>query len=332
MGRIFFKISDRLIYFNTLKTTSKLSWKDIASCIKISSRHLTDCRNGKSSLSTQHAEKIRKLLGICLPINTVIKKDHWSNSIAGKIGAEKRYKLYGNPGTTEGRRKGGLNSVKKHKKNKTGFHVLKRIKIPRKSKKLAELIGVLLGDGSLSQWQVKIYLSSITDKEYALYLIMLIKELFETEVKLSQREKSTIELCVNSKKMVLFLNQFGIPIGNKIKQNINIPRWIYERKAWQITCIRGLFDTDGSLYIDHHRYKDKTYRHLCIAFTNYSKNILISTYDILHKLGYNPTVSTKNRVILRRKKELFRFLNEFKPSNSRNYVVIKKFLEEYRSG
>ena len=54
-----------------------------------------------------------------------------SKSAAGRMGAYARMAQYGNPGTVEGRSKGGLRSIEVHRKRKTGFKVLKPITIPR---------------------------------------------------------------------------------------------------------------------------------------------------------------------------------------------------------
>ncbi len=96
--------------------------------------------------------------------------------------------------------------------------------------------------------------------------------------------------------------------------------------------MRGLLDTDGCTYIDHHKYKGKVYGHIGLAFTSYSSYLLESIAKILKDLGYSPTISTKLRVLLRREKEVLRFFQEFKPSNPRHYDKLREFLEEYRSG
>ena len=123
-----------------------------------------------------------------------------------------------------------------------------------------------------------------------------------------------------------------MPIGNKIKQNINIPDWINQRKSWQLACLRGLFDTDGRTYIDHHFYKDKRYGSMGVAFTSYSADLLQSINTILKNLGYSPTISTKWRVLLRRDRDIFKFFQECKPKSKRHSKKLKEFLEEYRSG
>ncbi len=68
---------------------------------------------------------------------------------AAKLGGQTYKKLYGNPGTLEGRRKGGLTTYKRYKNKqfaglKLNFKSRKSIKIPLRGNLLAEYIGILL--------------------------------------------------------------------------------------------------------------------------------------------------------------------------------------------
>lgn len=333
MGRIFFSEVDRDLYFSSLKKLSGLSWNSLAESIEISSRQLRDWRKGIYSLPESYAKRFENEFGLELPKNIVIKKTNWHIQAAAKLGGERRFKLHGSPGTPEGRRKGGINSIKIHQINNTGFKVSKSILIPNKNEELAEAIGAIMGDGSLSPMQLQISLNIKTDRDYANYLKNLLEKLFKIQVSVYERAQySTITLAASSNKLVSFLNKNGLPVGNKIMQNIDIPEWIHQRKAWQRACLRGLFDTDGCTYIDRHHYKMKLYGNIGVAFTSYSPPLLKSINRSLTNLDYHPTLTTKRRVLLRREKEIFKFFQEIKPSNIRHFNKLKEFSEEYRSG
>lgn len=198
---------------------------------------------------------------------------------------------------------------------------------------MAEIIGSLLGDGGISRWQVRITLNLKTDKDYSVYISTLIHELFGISVKSFERKNdSTIELIASSNKLVHFFRKNGLHVGNKLKQGLDIPKWINKRRRWQIACLRGIFDTDGCTYIDNHFYKERAYRHLGLAFTSYSENMLKSIFNIFKNLGYSPSSTTSKRILLRKEREILKFFNEFKPSNIRHYKILNKFMEEYRSG
>ncbi|MFC1454881.1 LAGLIDADG family homing endonuclease [Candidatus Undinarchaeota archaeon] len=56
--------------------------------------------------------------------------------------------------------------------------------------------------------------------------------------------------------MVFTFKELGIPSGNKKINNVEIPVWILQRPTYCRACIRGLVDTDGSIYpkTKKHRY------------------------------------------------------------------------------
>lgn len=331
---IFLSSTERNRYFGSLKKVSGLSWKDLSNKFGKSQRHLTDIKNGKFSLPSYISDLVRNEYGLELSKEVEIKEDYWYAEKAAKLGGKRRFELYGPLlATYESRRRGGLNSLKSLKQKRTGFIFAKKIKIPQKGSKLAEVIGALIGDGGISTRQVNIYLNLLKDREYALLLKKYLQELFEINVSLNTRKKTaTLVLTASSTNLVLFFNKNGLPIGNKIKQEIDIPKWIMQNKNWQQACLRGLFDTDGCTYIDHHMYKNKVYGHLCLAFTSYSKNLLRSVYNVLVELDYTPTLNNKRNVLLRKENEVLRFFREIKPHNNSHFDKMAIFMEEYRSG
>lgn len=335
MSRIFFLgAAARDNYFASLRNLSGLSFKVLSQRLKISQRHLTDIKRGAYSLPGLIANKISDEFGLGLPDDVEVRDDYWHAKEAGKIGWKKHFDLYGFiPATYESRRKGGLNSLKTHKAKNTGFFLVKEIKIPSKNIKLAELVGALAGDGGLSSRQVHLYLNLKKDKQYSRILVSLITELFGLGVSQMQRvRESTLVLTVSSTKLVSFLKNSGLPVGNKIKQEIDIPSWVYWSKSWRKAFLRGLFDTDGCTYVDHHKYKNQTYGHICVAITSYSEKLLLSVYGLLLNLGYKPTLSNERNILLRKENEVLRFFEEIKPHNNAHRDIVKKFMEEYRSG
>ncbi|MDD5721390.1 MAG: LAGLIDADG family homing endonuclease [Candidatus Pacebacteria bacterium] len=67
--------------------------------------------------------------------------------------------------------------------------------------------------------------------------------------------------------------------GSKIKQRVCIPDWIKENEIYQKECIRGLFQTDGSLYFDR-GYKMANFTSACIT-------LIQDVSEILNSLGFN---------------------------------------------
>lgn len=310
-----------------------MTWGNLASEMKISGRQLRDIRNGIYSLPDNLSKIISKRFRLDLPKNYILKKDMWFLPEASSLGGKRRFELHGSPATMEGRRKGGFNSLKTHKLKNNGFKLSKEISLPKDMIKLAEFIGILAGDGNQSLWQTKISLNLRTEMDYARYVIRLTNELFGLSAGTHERERiSAIDVVISSNRLVRYLHNKGVPIGNKIAQKLNVPSWIHEHRTWEIAYLKGLFDTDGCAYVDTHRYKNKTYRHLCVAFTTYSSKLLNSIHKILQNLGYSPTFNVGRNILLRREREVLRFFEEFKPSNKNHVIILKRFMEEYRSG
>lgn len=333
MGRVLFSEDARNEYFSSLRNHTGKSWEALAKDLHVCSRQLRDWRKGIASFPTHIATKIQERFNLHLPEDVVINKDYWYIAKAAQMGGKQRVNLHGPPGTAVGRRKGGLNSIKTHQLQNTGFVTIKAITLPKRSEKLAEFIGAVLGDGSITPLQVKISLNLKTDRAYGIIISNFIRELFDVNWHvLERKEHSVFDIVVSSRRLVLFLHEQGLPIGNKIKQGLDAPLWVHEYKSWQQACLRGLFDTDGCTYIDYHRYKEKQYAYVGVAFTSYSQPLLQSIGTMLRNLGYNPTVTTKKRILLRKEQEVVRFFKEIKPNNIRHEHVLKKFLEEYRSG
>lgn len=246
---------------------------------------------------------------------------------AGRMGALKRNILYGNPATLEGRRKGGLISFLKFKSNpklaiKKGFKLEKEINYPHKSSLLSEFVGIVLGDGSISNYQVRIYFNARTDSAYATFVKEMSLKLFNIQSRLALRPKNTLELTISSRGLVKLLLSLGMSKGNKIKQKVNIPKWIMNDKEYSIACLRGLMDTDGGVYFHNHETKGIKYKNIVLCFTNHSKPLLYSVERILLGLGIETKSDLQERVFVYNRTEIVRYMELV---GSHNYNLNKRF-------
>lgn len=122
------------------------------------------------------------------------------------------------------------------------------------SERLAEFIGIMLGDGNLycndkkGQYIIRITGDIAKDKlYYESFVIPLFYELFQKEIKMRIYSDRRL-LCCYSKSIFNNLVKFGLVPGDKLKNNINIPDWIFTNKKYIKSCLRGLVDTDGSVF------------------------------------------------------------------------------------
>lgn len=122
--------------------------------------------------------------------------------------------------------------------------------------KLAEFVGILLGDGSLclkdgkvnTNNRLKITLNTKDDAQYITYVKNLIKELFEIEpvIKQGSYEENTTDIFLFRKKIILFLiNEIGLKLSPKWDRAV-IPKKFLTNNL-ELYTLRGYFDTDGSL-------------------------------------------------------------------------------------
>jgi intein/homing endonuclease len=235
-----------------------------------------------------------------------------------RTGGLERIRIYGNPGTAEGRRKGGLNSILRHKQTQSGFKLIRAIKKPRPSLELAELLGIYMGDGHVSPYQSSVVTNSITDIEHAFFVKVLQEKLFSIPVSIQQKTNANaLIILASSRELSIFLSRYGMPIGNKLMQGLVVPSWILRKDSYMRAFVRGLIDTDGSVYRDSHIIKNVLYQSTCIAFTNASKNLTDFVFSFFVREGYSPTRSGRD-VRLRRKKDIQKYVKEIGFNNPKH--------------
>lgn len=129
---------------------------------------------------------------------------------------------------------------------------IRKIQIPEKSRILAEFLGILFGDGhflrSKKAYHIGITLNLTEDGFYSNYVSRMIKILFGLEPKIARRpDYGTLVLSIDSKVITRFLSGLGFRAGSK-KGNLKVPDWIKSNKKYIRSFLRGVIDTDGSLF------------------------------------------------------------------------------------
>ena len=141
----------------------------------------------------------------------------------------------------------------------------------------------MLGDGCIYSNLSGICISghSILDKDYLEnYVNNLILDLFKIKPKFYYSKKQKALRCIlYSKKVVLFLKKIGFPIGKKLTQKVKIPQLFFNSKLLIKNCIKGMTDTDGSVY--PHRKKS-----IIIDITINNNYLLNSYLKAFKRIGY----------------------------------------------
>lgn len=206
-------------------------------------------------------------------------------------------------------------------KNSSG--TTKVIKLPSKSVALAELCGIIIGDGNIfistrkKVYTLRIAGHSVEDYNYLItHVSPLITKLFKISTRIySSKRALCCYVIADSVRLCEFLNSLEIKDGNKKKNNQHIPSWIKADKQLSSAFIRGLIDTDGSI----HRMSKKDPNLLRISFKSHIPNLLQETYLVLTALGYSPVIShSSHQIVLSRQSEIKKYVNEIGFSNEKH--------------
>lgn len=309
-------------YFTAVRIAYAVPWSHIAQDVRVSARTITSWRLRENTMPSEVAEKWAKKFGVALPRHTLINLDD-KRKEAGLLGGKARQLLYGNLGTPEGRRRGGLRSWQTHKKNPASPFVARSVKSPRRNVYFAELIGAILGDGTVTAYQLILYSNLFYEMAYSEFLSGLVMKVFRVTTTTRQIKKyGVIRLTCSRTEVVGHLQKAGVGIGNKVRRQAEVPSWIKRNKMFARACLRGLIDTDGCVYIDRHRVKGQIYMSLCIAFTNASIPLLDFVFQTLESFGFHPT-RHKRDVRLRRREEVLRYVKEVGFSNPKHIRKIR---------
>jgi len=197
---------------------------------------------------------------------------------------------------------------------------------------LAEMMGIILGDGGLytvSRGRYKLVICfNKKEMDYFYYVKNLFESFFES-YKFSKVEIPTENFLQN---MSVFPGRYlisaGMKPGNKIKNKLVVPEWIQGDTFFLSRFIRGFFDTDGCVYRKYDNY-------LQIQIKLGSEEMLTSVRDAFVALGFHPTKVQKEihrkgfigwKFYLCRQQEIHQFFSEIQPKNTkhlRRYQKIK---------
>ncbi len=279
------------------------SWKQLSEKLSVSESYLRkELRYEKCYLDEKIYRRLCKIVGKKFD-RYIIKKlpDNW------------------------GRTKGGKAS---------GGHNIKKIRYPKKSEELAEFVGIILGDGNIfsyrkrknnrtiSVYEIRICGHSKDDKNYLIdFVVPLCQQLFNIEPSIHFHEnKNEVYIKLTGKEIVEFLSNIGLRPGNKIKNQLSIPKWIWSNKNFLKACLRGLFDTDGSIY----ELKPHWPGILQISFKNRNTRLLNDVRRALLICGFKVSSVTGDRIYITKQREVDRFFREIGLNNPKHTIKYQK--------
>lgn len=199
-------------------------------------------------------------------------------------------------------------------KKKTYKNINYNVIIPKNySSKLAEMVGILLGDGHLTPTQVTVTLGN--KDIYTDYVRRLMGDLFNVRPKISTTRDGHYVVYLGSARLVRWFLKMGLCF-NKVKNQVGVPSWCLKKRGYMINAVRGLIDTDGSVY--------KLRFGVQISFCNRSLPLLKAVRNMLLNLEFHPSKISGYNIYLTRLEDLNRYYKEIGFNNKKNE---KRFLE-----
>lgn len=191
----------------------------------------------------------------------------------------------------------------------------KPVAFPKQCNEFAEFLGIYFGDGSISDRPpvITISLSHSKEREYAFFIKKLIEKLFKVKAGIVRIEGTdNIHVRIYRVDLVRFFER-------NIERNSGFPKWIKENPGYIISCLRGMMDSEGSIY-----RVERGKRRIRIELKIFNLKLLEDVYRALESFGFHPRIyRTRNKVILARQEEVDRYLREIGFHNSKH---IKRYL------
>lgn len=214
--------------------------------------------------------------------------------------------------------------IKNYEKIIQNKYIKKEIREPKMNQLLAEILGILNGDGHVSNFKYEVCIvGDIKEKEYSNYLKKLFEKVFATNFTIYNGD-SYFKLRIYSKDISNFLTKkYDLPKGNKLGK-LKIPKQILISNNLLKCYIRGLYDTDGSFYF--RRKKEPV-----IQITNADPSFLKEIRDALISLNFR-TAKGINRVFIYPKEDIKKFFKIVKPANSKHLKKYQNYLNQCAGG
>lgn len=170
----------------------------------------------------------------------------------------------------------------------------------KKNGDLAELVGVILGDGHIRRFprteELSIF-SNSNNPGFITRYARLMERIFDKKPALTKHHGNCTRIRLYQKKI---RSRLMIPYSPRGRIEIQVPRWILNNEKYIVRYLRGLYEAEGS----HCVHKPtSTYK---LFFSNKNESMLNNVFRLLKKLGFHPHTSKNHHCIqLSRKNEVF---------------------------
>lgn len=326
--RVVLPSGEQRLFLLKVQQKTGLPWELLAAKLKVCQRTLRHWREEKYTISLKAFQTLTNIAHLKPFKNVEIKNPFWYTKKGGIIGGRKVYKKYGCiGGDKEARKRRWMAWWKKTGQfNRHKHFIAREIRKPKKCSELAEYVGILIGDGGIAERQVIISLNPKTDKEYINFVQRLGKKLFGVTPSIYARaNESVVGIVISRTCLVKFCQSLGLKVGNKLKQNLDFPKWIKKNFVFGKACLRGLMDTDGCIFNECHTMNGKEYCYPRLSLVSHSKQLRISVSNLLGALGFSPKICSNRCVQLADKNEIIRYFQIIGTHNKKHTKRFESF-------
>lgn len=167
---------------------------------------------------------------------------------------------------------------------------------------LAELIGVVLGDGHIMKYprteELSIFANSNNPGFIERYS-RLVERIFVHTPAITRHGNDN---CTRIRIYEKFIqSRIGIPYSPRGSLKIVIPKWILKNREFIVRYLRGLYEAEGSHCV---HLPTSTYK---VFFTNRNISMLDNVFKLVKGLGFTPHRS-KYDIQISKKEEVFEFM------------------------
>ena len=168
---------------------------------------------------------------------------------------------------------------------------------------LAELIGVILGDGHIGifpRTECLLIFSNTKNKGFISRYSYLVEKVFSKKPSIRNLTTSNCtRICIYEKYISKRLN---ISKGARLKKRITIPSWILKDREFVLRYLRGLYEAEGNFSIHKPTYTYKMF------FSNSNRSLERIVYRLVSNLGFHPNLCG-SKVQISRKEEVYKFID-----------------------
>jgi len=160
---------------------------------------------------------------------------------------------------------------------------MNKVKLPELNEELAEFMGIIAGDGYLFKKNNRgfgIVGNPKKDMPYFLKIQKMAKNLFNKDIKIFERSRGLRTVVYSNNIFDFLTKEYGLPFGKGKCCRIFIPEKIIKNTKLTNSFIRGIVDTDGSIFMSN---KPRSPNYPSIEITTTSKILAFQIKEHLVK-------------------------------------------------